>query len=138
MSIVVLSATLNLNCFATKTKQTKMPLALAVIMALNEYSPLSPLFLKAVKVHLPRLEEVPLVARALPQAVPAAKHSSLSGKLPRVRIKRTLNDRPVRINAKYVITLGSRTGWDGCIEIEGRSSLQYGGLICCTKCMNLE
>ena len=78
MSIVVLSAILSLNRFAPKVEQTKMPLALAVIMALNEYSPLSPLFLKAVKVHLPRLEEPLLVAHALPQVVPAAKCSSLT------------------------------------------------------------
>jgi len=83
MSIVVLNATLSLNYFATKAKQTKVSLALAVTMALNGYSPLSPLFLKAVKGHLSRLEEVPLVAHALPQAVPAAKHSSLNGKLQR-------------------------------------------------------
>jgi hypothetical protein len=112
MSIVVLSATLSLNCFATKAKQTKMPLALAVTMALNEYSPLSPLFLKAVKGHLPRLEGVPLVAHALPQAVPAAKHSSLSGKLQRAQIKRTLNDPPVKMNDEHVITLVSRDDWD--------------------------
>jgi hypothetical protein len=79
MSIVVLSAILSLNCFAPKAEQTKMPLALAVIMALNEYSPLSPLFLKAVKGHPPRLGEVLLVAHALPRVVPAAKCSSLAG-----------------------------------------------------------
>jgi hypothetical protein len=112
MSIVVLSATLSLNCFATKAKQTKMPLALAVIMALNEYSPLSSLFLKAVKVHLPRLEGVPLVARALPQAVLPAKCSSLSGKLQRAQIKRALNDQPVKMNDEHVITLVSRDDWD--------------------------
>jgi hypothetical protein len=66
MSIVVLTAILSLNCFASKARQTKMPLARAVTMALNEYSPLLPLFLKAVKGHLPRLGEVPLVAHALP------------------------------------------------------------------------
>jgi hypothetical protein len=112
MSIFVLIATLSLNYFATKAKQTRVSLALAVTMALNEYSPLSPLFLKAVKGHLPRLEEVPLVAHALPQAVPAAKHSSLSGKLQRAQIKRTLNDTPVEINTRHVITLVSRTDWD--------------------------
>jgi hypothetical protein len=112
MSIVVLSAILSLNCFGNKAKQMKTPLALAVIMALNEYSPLSPLFLKAMKGHLPRLEEVPLVAHALPQAVLPAKHSSLSGKLQRAQIKRTLNDPPVKINARHVITLVSRTGGD--------------------------
>jgi hypothetical protein len=81
MSIFVLIATLSLNYFATKAKQTKVSLARAVTMALNEYSPLSPLFLKAVKGHLPRLEEVPLVAHALPQAVTPAKCSSLNKKL---------------------------------------------------------
>jgi hypothetical protein len=75
MSIVVLSAILSLNCSAPKTEQTKKLLALAVIMALNEYFPLSPPFLRAVKVRLPRLEEVPPVAHALPQVVPPAKCS---------------------------------------------------------------
>jgi hypothetical protein len=76
MSIVVLPATSNLNCFANKAEQMKMPLARAVAMALNEYSPLSPLFLKAVKGHLPRLGEVPPVAHALPQVVVAAECNS--------------------------------------------------------------
>jgi len=105
MNIFALLVTLSLNCFATKPKQTKVPLAPAVTMALNEYSPLSPLFLKAVKGHLPRLGEVPLVAHALPQVVTPAKYSSLSEKLQRAQIKRTLNDRPVKINPKHVITL---------------------------------
>jgi hypothetical protein len=78
MSIVVLSAILSLNRFAPKVEQTKMPLALAVIMALNEYSPLSPLFLKAMKDHLPLLEEPPLVAHAPPQVVLPVKCSSLA------------------------------------------------------------
>ena len=86
----------------------KVPLALAATMALNGYSPLSPLFLKAVKGHLLRLGEVPLVAPALPQVVTPAKYSSLSEKLQRAQIKRTLNDRPVKINPKHVITLVSR------------------------------
>jgi len=86
----------------------KVPLALAVTMALNEYSPLSLLILKAVKDHLPRLGEVPLVAHALPQVVIPARYSSLSEKLQRAQIKRTPNDRPVKINAKHVITLVSR------------------------------
>jgi len=75
MNIFALIVTLSLNCFALKAKQAKMPLAPAVTTALNEYSPLSPLFLKAVKGHLPRLGEVPLAARALPQVVPPAKYS---------------------------------------------------------------
>ena len=108
MNIFALIATLSLNCFATKAKQTKTPLAPAVTMALNEYSPLSPLFLKAVKGHLPRLGEVPLVAHALPQVVPPAKYSSLSEKPQRAQIKRALNDRPVKINARHVIILVSR------------------------------
>lgn len=78
MNIFVRIATLSLNYFATKARQTKVSLALAVTMALNEYSPLSPLFLKAVKGHLPRLEEPPLVAHALPQVVVPAKCSSLT------------------------------------------------------------
>ncbi len=78
MNIFALIVTLSLNCFATKAKQMKTPLALAVTMALNEYSPLAPLFLRAVKGHLPQLEEVPLVAHALPQAVVPAKCSSLA------------------------------------------------------------
>jgi len=78
MSIVALSATLSLNCFATKAKQTKMPLAPAVAMALREYSPLLPLFLKALKECLPRLGGAPLVAHALPQVATPAKYSSLT------------------------------------------------------------
>jgi hypothetical protein len=107
MNIFVPIVTLSLNYFATKAKRTKMPLALAVTMALHEYSPLSPLFLKAVKGHLPRLGEVPLVAHALPQVVPPAKYSP-SEKLQRAQIKRTLNDQPMKINANHVITLVSR------------------------------
>jgi len=78
MSIVVLSATSSLNCFAPKAEQTKAPLVLAVIMALSGYSHLSPLFLKAMKGRLPRLEGPPLVAHALLRVVPAAKCSSLT------------------------------------------------------------
>jgi hypothetical protein len=77
MNIFALIVILSLNCYANKAKQTKVPLALAVTMALNEYSPLAPLFLRAVKGHLPRLGEVPLVAHALPQAVVLAKRSFL-------------------------------------------------------------
>jgi len=105
MNIFALIATISLNCFVTKTKQTKTPLAPAVTMAQNGYSPLSPLFLKAVKGHLRRLGEVPLVAHALPQVVTPAKYSSLSKKLQRAQIKRTPNDRPVKIKPKHVITL---------------------------------
>jgi len=105
MNIFALIATISLNCFVTKTKQTKTPLAPAVTMAQNGYFPLSPLFLKVVKGHLPRLGEVLLVAHALPQVVTPAKYSSLSEKLQRARIKRTPNDRPVKINPKHVITL---------------------------------
>jgi len=79
MSIVVLSAISNLNCFAIKAGQTKMPPARAVTMALNEYFPLSPLFPKVVKGHLPRLGEVPPVAHALPQVAPAATCDALAG-----------------------------------------------------------
>jgi len=76
MNIFVLIATLSLNHFATKPKQTKTPLAPAVTMAQNEYSPLLPLFLKAVKHHLSQSGEAPLVAHALPQVVTPAKYSS--------------------------------------------------------------
>jgi len=81
MNTFALIATISLNCFASKPKQTKTPLAPAVTMAQNEYSPLSPLFLKAMKGHLPQSEEVPLVAHALPQVVTPAKYSSLREKL---------------------------------------------------------
>jgi len=76
MNFFVLIATISLNCFATKPKQTKTPLAPAVTMAQNEYSPLSPLFLKAVNGRLPQSGGVPLVAHALPQVVTPAKYSS--------------------------------------------------------------
>ena len=105
MNIFALIAALSLNCFATKPNQTKVPLAPAVTIALNEYSPLSPVILKAVKGHLPRLGEVPLVAHALPQVVTPAKYSSLSEKLQRAQIKRTPNARPVKIDPKHVVTL---------------------------------
>jgi hypothetical protein len=108
MNIFVLIATISLNCFATKPKQTKMPLAPAVKMEQREYYPLSPLFPKAVKGHLPQSGEVPLVAHALPQVVIPAKYSSLSEKLQRAQIKRTLNDQPMKINPQHVITLVSR------------------------------
>jgi hypothetical protein len=108
MNIFALLVTLSLNCFATKPKQTKLPLVPAVTMALNEYSLLSPLFLKAAKGHLPRLGEVPLVAHALPQVVTPAKYSSLSEKLQRAQIKSTPDDQSVKINPKHVITLMSR------------------------------
>jgi hypothetical protein len=79
MSIVVPSAASSLNCFASKAKPTKRSPALAAIIALNEYFPVFPLFLRAVKGHLLRSEEVPPVARALPRVVPAAKPSPLRG-----------------------------------------------------------
>lgn len=105
MNIFVLIVTLSLNYFANKARQTKAPLALAVTMALNEYFPLAPLFLEAAKGCLNQLGEVPLVAHALPQVVIPAKYSSLSEKLQRAQIKRILNDLPVKINPKHVITL---------------------------------
>jgi hypothetical protein len=107
MNIFALIVTLSLNYFAAKAKRTKMPLAPAVTMVLHEYSPLSLLFLKAVKGHLPRLGEVPLVAHALPQVVPPAKYSP-SDKPQRAQIKITLNDQPVKINANHAITMVSR------------------------------
>lgn len=108
MNIFAPIVTLSLNYFATKAEQTKTPLVPAATRALNGYFPLLPLFLKAVKGRLPRLGEVPLVALARLQVVTLAKYSSLSEKLQRAQIKRTLNDRPVKINAKHVITLMSR------------------------------
>jgi hypothetical protein len=110
MNIFALIAILSLNCFADKAKQTKMPPVPAVTMALNEYSPLAPLFLRAVKGHLPRSGEVPLVVHALPQVVVPAKCSFFRKKLQRVQIKKNTNDRPVKINPKHVITSVSRDG----------------------------
>ena len=81
MNIFVPIVTSSLNYFATKPEQTKVPLAPAVTMALNVYSPVSPLFLKAMKDYLPRLGEVLLVAHALPQVVTPAEYSTLSKKL---------------------------------------------------------
>ena len=78
MNIFVPIVALSLNYFAIKTEQTKVSLAPAVTMVQNEYSPLSPPFPKAVKGHLPRLGEVPLVAHVLPQVVTPAKYSPLS------------------------------------------------------------
>lgn len=78
MSIVVLSASLSLNCFAIKAKPTKTSLALAVIITLNEYSLVSLLFPRAVKGYLRRLGEVPPVVHALLQVVAAATCSSLA------------------------------------------------------------
>ena len=86
MNIFALIVTSSLNCFANKARQTKVPLAPAVTMAPNEYFPLAPLFLRAVKGQLPRLGEVPLVAHALPQAVVPAKCDSFSEKLQRAQI----------------------------------------------------
>jgi len=77
MNIFVPIATLSLNYFVTKAKQTKTPLAHAVTIALHEYSPLSPLFLKALKECLPQLGEAPLVAHAPPQVATPAKYSPL-------------------------------------------------------------
>lgn len=78
MNIFALIATLSLNCCVTKANQMKLPLAPAVIMALNDYSPLSLPFPKALKERLPRLVEVPLAVHALPQVVTPAKYSSLA------------------------------------------------------------
>ncbi len=39
----------------------------------------------------------------------------------------------------HVVTLVGLNGLGlRCIEIKGRSSLQYDGLLYCAKCMNLE
>lgn len=76
MNIVALIAGLSLNYSATKDRQTKTPLAPAVIIALNGYYLLLLPFPKALKACLTRLGEIPLAVHALPQAVPPAKHSS--------------------------------------------------------------
>ena len=78
MSIFVLTATSNLSCFANKAVQMRKPLAHAVTTALNEYSPLAPLLLRAVKGRLPRLKEALPAVHALPQVVPAAICDSLT------------------------------------------------------------
>mgnify|MGYP006267272239 CR=1 FL=1 len=75
MSIFALIATLSLNYFAPKAKQTKTLLAPAVTIALSGYYLLSFHFRKALKDYLPQLAEVLLVTHALPQVVPLANHS---------------------------------------------------------------
>jgi hypothetical protein len=88
MNTLALVATLSLNYFSPKAKQMKSPPALAATtMALNEYSPLSPPFPKAVKGHLPRLGEAHLVAHALPQVVPLAKYSSPAGNYKELKLR---------------------------------------------------
>jgi hypothetical protein len=104
MSIFVQSAAASLNCFAAKARQTKVSLVRAVTMAPNEYSHLSHPSLRAAKGHLARLGEVPLAVPALPRVVPPAICSSLAREYPRARIKRALNDRPVRMSAKQAVT----------------------------------
>jgi hypothetical protein len=76
MSISALIAPVNLNCFALKPKQTKVPPAPAVIRALNEYSPLSPLSPRAVKEHLLRLAGALPATHARPQVAQPANPSS--------------------------------------------------------------
>ena len=88
MNIFVLTATLNLNCFANKAEQMRKPLARAVIRAVNEYSHLAPLFLRAVKGRLPRLAEVPPAVHALPQAAPAATCSPFNNRPPRSQVRK--------------------------------------------------
>jgi hypothetical protein len=105
MSIVVLSATSDLNCFGTKAGQMKMPLALAVTVALSEYSPLSPLFLKGVKGHLPRLGEVPPVAHVLPQVVPAATCNSPDRNCQKPQSQGKLNSRAMKTDARRLVTV---------------------------------
>jgi hypothetical protein len=81
MSIVVLNAVLSLKCFAPKTRPTKGYLARGVITGLNEYSPLSLLSPKAVRVRLHRLEEVRPAVHAPPQVAVAAICSPFSSRL---------------------------------------------------------
>jgi hypothetical protein len=78
MSIFVLIVIAGLNCFATRARQRKRCLALAVTMAPSEYSHLSLLFLRVAKDYLPQLGEVLPAVHALPQVVPVAKSSSLT------------------------------------------------------------
>jgi hypothetical protein len=108
MNIFALIVTLNLNYFAAKPKRTKVLPALVVATALNEYSPLSPPFPKAVKEHPPRLAEVLLVAHAQPQVVTPAKCSSPNNKLPRAQIKRTIECQTC-----------NHIGWSALVGIEG-------------------
>jgi hypothetical protein len=91
MNIFVLIVTLSLSYFAAKPGQTKVLPALAVTLALNEYSPLLPPFPKAVKEHPPRLAGVLLAAHAQPQVAAPAKYSSSGGKLKKLQLisKRT-------------------------------------------------
>ena len=105
MSIVVLSATSDLNCFATKAEQMKMPLALTVTMVLNEYFPLSPLFLKAVKGHLPRLGEAPPVAHVLPQVVPPATCNSPDRNCQKLQSQGKPNSRAMKTDARCLVTV---------------------------------
>jgi len=118
MNIFALIVTLSLNCFATKAKQIKTPLALAVTKALNEYSPLAPLFLRAVKGHPPRLEEVPPVAHALPQVVAPAKCSLLHENLQRAQSNSIPRDRPLEISATYFTALAKRPAGQGVLKLK--------------------
>jgi hypothetical protein len=76
MNIFAPIATLSLNYFAPKDKQTKTLLALDVTTVPSGYYLLSLRFRKALKDYLPQLVEVILVTHALPQVVPPANHSS--------------------------------------------------------------
>jgi len=78
MNIVVLNVASSSRCYAPKARPTKKSLARAVITKPNEYFPVSLLFLRAVKGHLPRLEEAPPALHALPQVAPAAICSPFS------------------------------------------------------------
>ena len=88
MSIVVLNAASSLKCYAPKARPTKRSLARAVITKLNEYFPVSLLFLRAVKGRLPRLGEVPPAVHALPQVAPAATCSPFNNRLPRSQVRK--------------------------------------------------
>jgi len=76
MNIFVLIASLSLNCFVSKDRQTKTSLAHAVTIELNGYSLLLLPFPKTLKECLTRLGELPPAVHALPRVVTPAKYSS--------------------------------------------------------------
>ena len=123
MNIFVLTATLNLNCFANKAEQMRKPLARAVIRAVNEYSHLAPLFLRAVKGRLPQSGETPPVVHALPQAVRVVTCSLLNSKVAGTRVRKQWvpaqrNDRPA----------SNQSGWGnelGSAALKSKSKLVY-------------
>jgi hypothetical protein len=86
MSISALIAPVNLNYFALKPRQTKVPPAPAVTRALNDYSPLSPLSPKALKEHPLRLAGALPATHVRPQVALPANPSSFGGKLKKLQL----------------------------------------------------